>query len=158
MTIRRYADRHELMLNTLKLLLPALMPSWRFFSEIAPSPRIEVALLDKAENEDAAWQEFRPRPQHVSLSQMFLRMFYNAHWNENLFLMSCAERYTKNSTDHSLDEIVLRIKTEFERESGDDHKHPFMKFRLVFVHRDDGKLQKHVTFVSTAYSLVAGDE
>ena len=34
------------MLQTVKLLLPALIPSWRFFSTIAPSPRIEFALLD----------------------------------------------------------------------------------------------------------------
>lgn len=145
------------MLNTLKLLLPALMPSWRFFSEIAPSPRIEIAVLDKADSEDAAWHEFRPRPDHVSPIQMFFRMFYNAHWNEGLFLMSCAERYTKSPADHSIDEIVTRIRTELECEVDDVQNYPFMRFRLVFVHRDGGKLLKHVTFVSTVYSLVVGD-
>ena len=32
------------MQNALRLLLPALIPSWRFFDVIAPSPRIEYAL------------------------------------------------------------------------------------------------------------------
>ena len=33
------------MRNPFKLLLPALIPSWSFFDVIAPSPRIEYALL-----------------------------------------------------------------------------------------------------------------
>ena len=49
------------MLHGLKLLLPALIPSWRFFDTIAPSPRIEYALLHDP-HAAAAWREFRPRP------------------------------------------------------------------------------------------------
>jgi hypothetical protein len=48
------------MLQTLKLLLPALIPSWRFFDTIAPSPRIEFTLLKTAQDASGAWREFRP--------------------------------------------------------------------------------------------------
>jgi len=57
----------ENMLQTIKLLLPALMPSWRFFAAIAPSPRIELALLKTAKDVPDVWQEFRPRPEHLSI-------------------------------------------------------------------------------------------
>ena len=33
--------------KTLRLLLPVLIPSWRFFSAIAPSPRVEFVTLAK---------------------------------------------------------------------------------------------------------------
>lgn len=34
-------------LNSFRLLLPAIVPSWRFFDEIAPSPRVEYACRTK---------------------------------------------------------------------------------------------------------------
>lgn len=141
------------MLSIFKLLLPALMPSWRFFSEIAPSPRIEISWLESMDDEGTSWREFRPRPEHVSPFQMFLRMFYNAHWNESLFLMSCAERHTKNPTEHSINEIVKRIKADFGDARDDDDGRQYMRFRLVFVYRDQRQLKQTVTFVSPAYCL-----
>ena len=79
------------MLRPLALLLPALIPSWRFFDVIAPSPRIEFAMLTSPDSA-AVWQAFRPRPARVALSTMLGRLFWNPRWNESLFLVSCAER------------------------------------------------------------------
>ncbi|PCI04699.1 MAG: hypothetical protein COB78_08180 [Hyphomicrobiales bacterium] len=142
------------MLQTIKLLLPALMPSWRFFSVIAPSPRIEITLLKTAKDTPDSWQEFRPRPAHLSIGSMLKRMFYNARWNEALFLTSLAERLSSNPTEHSSQEILKRIKAELVRNSFDSFDSaatPHLQFRLVFVHREGEQLQKHVTFISPVY-------
>ena len=141
------------MLNTVKLLLPALIPSWRFFSVIAPSPRIEIAMLKTAQDAQCDWQEFRPRPDAVSVGTMLKRMFYNARWNETLFLMSCAERYTKNPNEHSRGEILARIKTELKEDGDGQSDKPFLQFRLVFVYRNGAQLEKQVTYLSPIYRL-----
>ena len=39
------------MLQSLKLVLPVLIPSWQFFNEVAPSPRIEFTLREKEGDE-----------------------------------------------------------------------------------------------------------
>ena len=53
-----FTDRvgDKIMLQTLKLLLPALIPSWRFFDTIAPSPRIEFTLLKTAQDAPGDWR------------------------------------------------------------------------------------------------------
>lgn len=70
-----------------------------------------------------------------------------------MFLMSCAERHTKNPTEHSLNEIVKRIKADFGGGREGDDGRLYMRFRLVFVHRDQRQLKQTVTFVSPAYCL-----
>jgi hypothetical protein len=125
------------MIQTLKLLFPALIPSWRFFDWIAPSPRIEV----KSNNE---WQEFRPRPDHVSFSTMVKRMIWNPHWNETLFLISCAERLAEDPSDqHSYDQILNRIIAGI-----DNQKVSFVQFRLAFIHRKGNALKKDIRYIS----------
>lgn len=139
------------MLQTIKLLLPALMPSWRFFAVIAPSPRIEIALLKTEQDGPDNWQEIRPRPAHLSISSMLKRMLFNARWNEALFLTSLAERLSSNPTEHSSQEILKRIRVELVRNSFDPVATPYLQFRLVFVHREGTQLQKHVTYISPVY-------
>ncbi len=136
------------MLQTLKLLLPALIPSWRFFDTIAPSPRIEFALLQSAQDASGRWQEFRPRPARLPIGTMLKRMFWNPRWNESLFLVSCAERLMASPTEHSSQEILTRIKAELERNSIDVKATPYLQFRLVFLSREGSQIQKHVTFNS----------
>ena len=131
------------MLKTLRLLLPALIPSWRFFDVIAPSPRIEVGLIGTAEDIPGSWQEFRPRSDHLPSRAMLKRMVWNPRWNESLFLVSCAERLMDNPTEHSRQEIANRIKSDLKETSG------YFQFRLVFINRDD----KRVTYVSPSYAL-----
>src|SRR6187402_3359239 len=97
------------MLQTIKLLLPALIPSWRFFDTIAPSPRIEFTLLQSVQGVAGDWQEFRPRPSSLAVHEMLVRMFWNPRWNETLFLVSCAERLLTAPTEHSSHEIFNRI-------------------------------------------------
>ena len=146
------------MLQTLKLLLPALIPSWRFFDVIAPSPRVEFRLLETEQGSAEDWQEFRPRPERLSVGSMLKRMVWNPRWNESLFLVSCSERLMKNPTEHSHQEILRRIKRELECNSTDVKATPYLQFRLVFLNQQGGELQKHVTFVSPAHPFSEGAE
>lgn len=129
------------MLRTVSLLLPALVPSWRFFDVIAPSPRIEVRRPQSAEDDGAGWQEFRPRPAQLTPLQMIARLFWNPGWNETLFLVSCAERLIDEPTDHSRDEIFRRVSAGLDADA-------FMQFRLVFLSRRGETIETDVCFVS----------
>lgn len=146
------------MLKTLKLLLPALIPSWRFFDEIAPSPRIEFTLLKTAQGTPGGWQEFRPRPARLSIGSMLKRMVWNPRWNESLFLVSCAERLMANPTEHSSQEILKRIRADLEDGVIDAMTTPFLQFRLVFLSRHGTEIQKQITFMSPVYRYSEGAE
>tara|TARA_Y100000052_G_scaffold27554_2_gene36273 strand:+ start:17501 stop:17911 length:411 start_codon:yes stop_codon:yes gene_type:complete len=108
--------------RTLQLILPALIPSWNFFDVIAPSPRIEYALLTSAEDAPVHWQAFRPRPETLSALTLLRRLFWNPRWNETLFLVSCAERLSQGITpDHSAREILTRMKRELAQTTRASH-------------------------------------
>lgn len=131
--------------NPLQLLLPALIPSWNFFDVIAPSPRIEYALLRSVGDVSGAWREFRPRPTQISPLAMLARLAWNPRWNETLFLASCAERLTDNPTRHSEDEIFKRIAADLAGSPRDEER-PWLCFRLVFVSREGEALVNEVLF------------
>jgi hypothetical protein len=135
-------------LQTLKLLLPALIPSWRFFHTIAPSPRIEFTLLHTAHEASGGWQEFRPRPARLSVGAMLMRLFWNPRWNESLYLVSCAERLMTHPTEHSVREIRDRIEAELARNAIDAGAAPYLQFRLVFVSWEGAQIQRHITYIS----------
>ena len=145
------------MLQTLKLLLPALIPSWRFFDVVAPSPRIEFALLETPQDAPERWQTFRPRPSRLSLGKMLLGLVWNPRWNESLFLVSCAERLLENPTEHSDQEIFNRIASELARGSGDATAAPYLQYRLVLVSRDGTKLERHTAHTSEIRRAVGND-
>ncbi len=138
--------------DALKLLLPALIPSWRFFDTIAPSPRIEFARLETAHDTAESWQEFRPRPAHLPVKIMLQRLFWNPRWNETLFLVSCAERIMENGSEHSIQEIATRIKTGLGQ---DAVATAYFQFRLVFVSMHGESVQKRVTYTSPVYGAAA---
>ncbi len=74
------------MMKALKLFLPALFPSWRFFDVIAPSPRIDLAMIDHPEAACDVWRECRPRPARIRMRDIPGRLFWNPAWNESLYL------------------------------------------------------------------------
>lgn len=104
------------MLQTLKLLIPALIPSWNFFDAVASSPRIEYACMGAPGETVGSWREFRPRPQRVGAPGALARLIWNARWNEALFVVSCAERLLAEPTAHSQDEIFRRIAADLHEE------------------------------------------
>ncbi|MCH2226326.1 MAG: hypothetical protein MK033_01005 [Candidatus Caenarcaniphilales bacterium] len=134
------------MLQILKLLIPALIPSWRFFYEIAPSPRIEYIVSN------GNWQEFRPRSQSVSVIESIKNIFYNAYWNEYLYLINCAEKYIITPSPHCYREIKERIERELQNSAEIKETSKF-QFRLVFVHRDKTELNREVLFTSELHEV-----
>jgi hypothetical protein len=127
------------------LFLPALMPSWRFFESIAPSPRIEYAICASDAIAPSAWHEFRPRPQSVSFLQMLWRLIYNPQWNEHLYLTSCAERLMQVADDrYSAAEIMRRIQADLRGERG----RQYLRFRVAFISREEAGLETHILYES----------
>ncbi|WP_165185710.1 hypothetical protein [Caulobacter soli] len=135
------------MSNPLRLLLPALIPSWNFFDVIAPSPRVEYA-LSATPGAVGDWREFRPRPPHVSVPAMLRRLVWNPRWNETLFIVSCAERLIDEPTDHSQDEIFRRIAADLARQPDAAALEPWLSFRLVFLSREGEVVDSEVLFQS----------
>jgi hypothetical protein len=131
----------EARMNPLRLLLPALIPSWNFFDVIAASPRLDYAL------DDGGWRAFRPRPQRVSAAAMLGRLVWNPRWNESLFVVSCAERLLTAPTAHSEDEIFRRIAADL----GAQPKGARLRFRIVLVDPSDG--ERETVFTAQPRSL-----
>lgn len=129
-------------MNSLKLLLPALVPSWQFFKTIAPSPRVQWRLCDAQVSPQMSpqmsplWQEFRPRPQHVSVRRMFLRLLWNPDWNESLYCVSLSERLIEEPTLHSEDEIFRLIAVGI----ADIAPSQSLQFQLIFVTRNNQEI------------------
>jgi len=143
------------MLKTLKLLLPAIIPSWRFFDVIAPSPRIKYRLSNGNQKPITQWKNFRPRA-NVPFYKMLIRMFWNARWNEFLFVVSCAERLIENPTLHSENEIFKRIAADIEHprcQERNDDKYTIspdtcLQFCINLVKRENGTLTEKIVFES----------
>ncbi len=124
------------MLSTLSLLLPALIPSWRFFDSITASPRIEFRTAPQS-----SWQEFHPRPKSLSAAQTISRLFYNPHWNETLYLVSCCERILDTNCPHAIAQVQTRIGRATENSPG-------LTFRITLVERQGTALVTSVAFTS----------
>ena len=147
------------LLHALKLLLPALFPSWNFFDVIAPSPRIQFTLQNKEDDLPHEWHEFRPRPIHISFIQMLKRMFWNQKWNESLYILSCAERLIEKYTLHSEDEILQRIIKEIDDTPSKDLllKPTHLQFRLIVIQRKNDQLHEELAFLSRIEPLSIRD-
>ncbi|MFW2542717.1 hypothetical protein ACN2XU_08755 [Primorskyibacter sp. 2E107] len=125
--------------NVLSLLLPALIPSWRFFKTVAPSPRIEYRL------DGAPWSECQHRPRQIGPARMLRRMLWNPRWNEQLFLVSLSERLVADpeQADHALAELSTRLIRLSHAAPG-----ATLEFRLVFVARDGAQIGKFIEYES----------
>ena len=147
------------LLQSLKLLLPALIPSWNFFDVISPSPRIQFALLNKEDEPPHEWHEFRPRPIHVSFMQMLKRLLWNPTWNESLYMLSCAERIIEKYTPHSEDEIVSRIIKELKNTPENTLllNATHLQFRLIVIQRKNDQLDEEQAFLSRIQPLPMRD-
>lgn len=146
-------------LYSLKLLLPAIIPSWNFFDVITPSPRIQFSLFNLNSSTEQIWNEFRPLPTHLSFKKMLQRMLWNSRWNESLYLVSCAEKIVGESSQqiiqHSENEILKRIENDLLHinKKIDILAATHLQFRLMFVQRQGEELQQDVAFVSRTQAL-----
>lgn len=106
-------------LTGLRLLLPAIIPSWRFFDAVTASPRLDYALTRRPDDAQE-WQPFRPRPAVLTPAAMLRRLFWNPEWNEDLYLVSLAERLVGDASSeatrqHSQRELLLRVARHLHR-------------------------------------------
>lgn len=142
------------MLTTLSLVLPVLIPSWRFFKTVEPSPRVQWALIPDDAKAPLIWSNFQPPPQTMPPLQMVRRLFWNPDRNDALFVISCAERIQQQPTPHSIAEIRTRIQRDIKHlDIQPDKAH--LKFRLVFVHRDQSGRVEKVVFTSDPFPAAA---
>lgn len=141
--------------QTLKLLIPALIPSWNFFDVITASPRIQFTLLWSENDTPGCWIEYRPRPAHLSLPQMLERLFWNARWNETMFVIGCAERLLVNPTRHSENEILYRIKNDLQEISPvmDFQGATHLQFRILLIERQGEELNQESIYYSRIATL-----
>lgn len=119
------------MWKILSLILPVLIPSWRFFRAVDPSPRVQWLARD------GAWHEMRPRPQRLGPGTMLRRLLWNPAWNDTLFVVSCAERLEQGPDPIALREIARRVPGG-----------PDTRFRIVFLHDDGASVTQDVILVS----------
>ena len=138
----------------LKLILPVLFPSWRFFSSIGPSPRIHIAFSNNDHDEPTHWQEFRPIPQKLSFKEGVFRLFHNPRWNETLYINTCAERLFESYSDMREQEIMRRVVAAINsREINPDADSTFVRFRISAVIREGNLITQPTTFVSKVASF-----
>jgi hypothetical protein len=93
----------------LKLLLPILFPSWRFFSGIGPSPRFDIGFLQQGDANPQHWIDMNPLPEKIGFKQGVLRLFHNPVWNDRLYINTCAEHLFEVNSDFREQEIASRL-------------------------------------------------
>lgn len=144
-----------------KLLLPILFPSWRFFSSIGPSPRLDVGFVEDESASPVAWVPFRPIPRRLTFAQQVSRVFHNPQWNELLFINTCAERLIEGGDEFCVEEIARRLLASIARkEIATPGAAQFMVFRIRAIYSEDaaanqmGRMIEQVFLQSRAYALV----
>lgn len=134
---------------TISLFLPVLFPSWRFFSGIGPSPRIDYAILQHKNDTPRIWQEFRPKPQRISFGETIRRLFWNPKWNETLYINSCAERLFAEYSPMREQEMMRRIVKEVRAQHiAEESSTRFLVFRIHAVIRDHHTVTQTLLFTS----------
>lgn len=126
------------LLRPLFLLIPALIPSWRFFRAVAASPRVEVSPAGAD-----AWEEVMRRPAQVSLWQMLRRMVWNPDRAEALFLVSLSERVVEDGSAHAMRDLQRRVMRRYPGQR--------VQLRLVFVERQGAVLVREVLYQSGSF-------
>ena len=140
----------------LKLILPVIFPSWRFFSSIGPSPRIHIAFLQNENAEPDNWLAFRPLPAKVNFKNGLWRLLHNPQWNETLFINTCAERLFEGYSAMREQEIMRRILAAIARgEINGDEAKPYVTYRISAVMREGQVISQQVTFVATPVLIFA---
>lgn len=150
------------MLQMVKLFLPVVFPSWRFFSAIGPSPRIEYVFTDSASRElvEQNWQPLVLLPAQLTWRQALWRFVFNAQWNELLYLNTCAEHLFEGYSDFFDQEIGLRLCAKIA--NGELHAPQaatYLVYRLRAVHAyesqpsDKTPPRDEITFTSQPFLI-----
>jgi hypothetical protein len=135
----------------LRLLLPAIIPSWRFFDAVAASPRVDYAITPAPDTPNPAWAEYAPRPARVTPGAMARRMVWNAPWNEALYLVSLSERLIQHidahTTRHSERELLIRVARGLNGCEG------YLTLRIRLERRVGERVQSHIAHVTPPHAI-----
>jgi hypothetical protein len=138
----------------LKHILPILFPSWRFFSHIAPSPRIELGFITAKLAQPKNWVAFRPLPQQLGLTKSLLHLFHSPQWNELLYINSCAEYLLDGVDEFRVQEIGRRLVNAIYRgEIAAESASYGVVFRIRVLTMQDGQRHDEIVFVSQSFVL-----
>lgn len=139
----------------LKYLLPIIFPSWRFFSSIGPSPRIEVGFVADKHSEPQAWLPFRALPQSINFPLGLQRLFHNPLWNERLYINTCAEHLFEGYSEFREREIGQRLLAAvLHKEIVVDDEFQYLVFRIRALESEAGRVRDEVVFISKPFALV----
>ena len=145
----------------IKLVLPIVFPSWRFFSSIGPSPRIDLAFFKNEGESPEIWIPFRPIPLQITIGQHLTRLFHSPKWNERMYINSCAERLFEGGDSFYLTEISKRLLIAIEQgEIPAPENARFMQFRIRAIYSEDtdankmGQVKDELFLQSPTYALV----
>lgn len=92
-------------MRLVRLLLPVLVPFWRFFDVITASPRIDYGWSGAASDEPSHWHPYRPPPARLAAFEQLRRLVWNPRRNEDLYLVSCGDRVVHGGDEFALAEI-----------------------------------------------------
>jgi hypothetical protein len=138
----------------LKLFLPILFPSWRFFSSIGPSPRIEMGFVADKNSEPQKWLPFRPLPKRINFTLGLQQLFHNPLWNERLYINTCAEHLFEGYSEFHEWEIGQRlVATVLNKEIITDGEFHYLVFRIRALELEAGQVRDEVVFVSRPFAL-----
>lgn len=137
------------MLHVLRLLVPALIPSWRFFKSVEPSPRVQFTWLMDRLQPPTDWTPFTPRFETLRPRRAARQLFWNPHWNEGLYLVTLAERLMVAPTPHSITEINRILLARHRPKIAAR----YVQFRLVFIRREGMQILEEVTYLSDPHEL-----
>lgn len=146
----------------IKLLLPILFPSWRFFSSIGPSPRIEVGFIEDKNSAPKKWLPFRPLPKRINFALGIQQLFHNPSWNERLYINTCAEHLFEDYSEFREREIGRRLVSTLSKEMAAvlnkkmvvGGEFQYLVFRIRALEFEAGKVRDDVVFVSKPFTLV----
>ncbi len=142
------------MMNALQLLMPVLFPSWRFFPEVGPSPRIEYMLLSRADDKQSAWAQFCPHPESLSFFQSAKGLLWNPERNRALFLVTCSEQFLANDSKPALEHLVALVRAGLMNENAVEHD--YFQFRLMVIFREGDELEREEVYRSSVMPLKEG--
>ena len=139
-----------------KLVLPIVFPSWRFFSSIGPSPRIEFSFVGDHIAQPENWLPFRPLPKKISFIHGFCQLLHNPRWNESLYINSCAEHLFEGASVFYEQEIGLRlVNAVHSGEILNDEAAKELVYRIRALESVNGELCDEVVFVSRRFTLTS---
>lgn len=145
-------------MSILKLLLPILFPSWRFFSSIGPSPRIDIAWLGEISAEPVEWLPFRPLPERVGIAAGLQRLFYNPRWNERLYLNTCAEQLLESDSEFHAQQIAERLSRAVSNGELIAGGAQYLVFRVRALTSQAGQVSDELVFMSEPLLIEKGAE